>query len=84
MAARPSGQVPPGPLSGALIPLLVGGPLLVAVVVVVGAAVLAGRHWAELAAVARGPVVTWGVRIVLLFGMALGLRQLIADVTEIL
>lgn len=68
----------------ALIPLLVGGPLLVAIIVVLAAAVLAGRHWAELAVAIRGPVVTWGVRIVLLSGMALGLRQLLSDVTEIL
>ena len=68
----------------ALVPLLVGGPLLVVIVVALGAAVIGGRRWPQLATVARGPVPTWGVRIVLLFGMALGLRQLLSDVTEIL
>jgi hypothetical protein len=67
-----------------LAPLVLTGPVGAVVLVVAAGAVLATRYRPRLAAVLRGPAVSWAVRVLLVAGATLGLVQLVSDAGEIL
>jgi hypothetical protein len=68
----------------ALVPLILGGIMTVVALVVAGAVTMIGRRWPATAKAATGPIVTIGVRALLVLGATLGLVELVSDIGDIL